>query len=81
MYIWQSFVFQYNQINQIRPVQEHYEALSVVNIPLICFFYSMVYNTCIHVCIMYVVLEQFTQNIQIPRQNKITFMILFKHTS
>jgi hypothetical protein len=34
-----------------------------------------------NVGIMYVVLEQFTQHIQIPRQNNITFMILFKHTS
>jgi hypothetical protein len=41
----------------------------------------MVYNTCIHVCIMYVVLEQFTQNFQIPRQNNIAFIIIFKHTS
>ena len=35
----------------------------------------------IHVCIMYVALEQFTQNIQIPQQNRITFIILIKHTS
>jgi hypothetical protein len=30
---------------------------------------------------IYVVYEQFTQNIQIPRKNNITFIILIKHTS
>ena len=30
---------------------------------------------------MYVVLEQFTPNIKIPLQNKITFINLIKHTS
>jgi hypothetical protein len=35
-FIWQSFAFQLNHINQIRHVQQHYEALLVVNIPLIC---------------------------------------------
>jgi hypothetical protein len=41
----------------------------------------MINNTCIHVCIMHVVLEKNTQHIQIPRQNKITFIIIIKHTS
>jgi hypothetical protein len=35
-FICQLFAFQLNHINQIRHVQQHYEALSVVNIPLIC---------------------------------------------
>ena len=30
---------------------------------------------------MYVANEQFTQTIQIPRQSKITFISLIKHTS
>ena len=38
----------------------------------------MTYNTCIS--IIYVVKEQITQNIQIPRQNK-TLIGLLKHTS
>jgi hypothetical protein len=46
---------------------------------LLFFLHSMTYNTCI--CIMYVVLEQSTQNIKIPWQNKITFIIIIKHTS
>jgi hypothetical protein len=44
-----------------------------VNIPLVCFINVMTYNTCIHVCIICVAYEQFTQNIKIPWQNKITF--------
>jgi hypothetical protein len=67
--------------NAVRHVQEHYEAWSVMNIPLICFFNVMTYNTCIHVCIIYVALEQFAENIKIPWQNKLTFIILIKHTS
>jgi hypothetical protein len=39
----------------------------------------MTYNTCISM--FYVDKEQITQNIQIPRQNKITLIILIKHTS
>jgi hypothetical protein len=39
----------------------------------------MTYNTCISM--IYVDKEQITQNIQIPRQNKITLIILIKHTS
>ena len=42
-------------------------------------FYFLIYNTCIY--IIYVPSEQFTQTIKIPRQNKITFIILIKHTS
>jgi hypothetical protein len=34
-----------------------------------------------HVCIVYVVKEQYMQTNQIPRQNKITFIIIIKHTS
>jgi hypothetical protein len=47
----------------------------------LCFFNTMTYNTCIHACIVYVVLEQYMQTIQIPRQNKITFIIIIKHRS
>ena len=36
IFIWKLFAFQLNHINQIRHVQQHYESLSVVNIPLIC---------------------------------------------
>ena len=42
-------------------------------------FNFLTYNTCIY--IMYVANEQFTQTIQIPRQSKITFISLIKHTS
>jgi hypothetical protein len=44
-FIWQLFVFHLNQINQIRHIQLHYEALSIVNIPLICFFLILWHTT------------------------------------
>ena len=51
--IWQLFVFQKNHINQIKPVEEHYDAWSVVNIPLILLLfydlqhmYTCMYNIC-----------------------------------
>ena len=65
----------------MKNVQQHYEALSLVNIPLDFFclkFYDLQY---MYIYIMYAVQEQFTQTIQIPRQNKITFVILIKHTT
>ena len=48
-------------------------------IPLIFCLHSITYNTCIS--ILYVVLELFRQNIQIPRQNKRICIILITHTS
>ena len=47
-----------------------WRTLSLVSIPLILFL-SVTCKTCI--CIIYLGQEQFTQNIEIPQQNKLTF--------
>ena len=54
-FLFDSYLYS-NAITSIKSdsVQQHYEALSIVNIPLICFYNVMTYNTCIHVCIIYV---------------------------
>ena len=53
-FIWQLFAFQLNHINQIRYVQQHYEALSVVNIPLMC---CLIFWLTTHVYIWFMLLK------------------------